>query len=73
MTGEPDPAVNDNVYRSDVYRSDVYRSEADCQFELDEYDRVPMHRDGDCRIIGRTDYIKTEMWRFLRTILAKPF
>ncbi len=63
ITGEPDPAVNDNVYRSDV----------ECQFELDEYDRVWMYRDGDAHIIGRKGYIKTEMWRFLRTMLSKQF
>lgn len=63
ITGEPDPAVNDNVYRSDV----------ECQFELDEYDRVWMYRDGDAHIIGRKDYIRTEMWRFLRTTLAAHF
>jgi hypothetical protein len=63
ITGAADPAVNDNVYRSDV----------ECQFELDEHDRVWMYRDGDAHIIGRKDYIKTEMWRFLRTMLAKQF
>lgn len=63
ITGEPDPAANDNVYRSDV----------ECEFELDEHDRVWMVRDGDCHIIGRKDYIRTEMWRFLRTMLAKRF
>jgi hypothetical protein len=63
ITGEPDPAVNDNVFRSDV----------ECQFEVDEYDRVWMYRDGDCHIIGRKDYIRTEMWRFLRVLLSKPF
>ena len=63
MAREPDPVVNDNVYQSDV----------ECQFELDEYERVWMIRDGDCRIIGRKDYIRTEMWRFLRVMLSKPF
>jgi hypothetical protein len=63
MTGAPDPAVNDNVFRSDV----------ECQFEVDEHERVWMYRDGDCSIIGRKDYIRTEMWRFLRTMLAKSF
>ena len=63
MTGRPDPAVNDNVYRSDV----------ECEFELGEYDRVWMIRDGDCHIIGRKDYIRTEMWRFLRVLLAERF
>jgi hypothetical protein len=63
ITGEPDPAVNDNIYRSDV----------ECEFELDEYDRVWMIRDGDCHIIGRKDYIKTEIWRFLRSMLSKRF
>jgi hypothetical protein len=61
LAGAPDPAVNDNVHRSDV----------ECEFELDEHDRVWMIRDGDCHIIGRKDYVKTEMWRFLRTMLAK--
>ena len=63
ITGEPDPAVNDNMFRSDV----------ECQFEVDEYDRVWMYRDGDCSIIGRKNYIRTQMWRFLRTMLSKPF
>ena len=63
MTEAPEPAVNDNVYRSDV----------ECEFELDEYERVWMIRDGDCHIIGRKDYVRTEMWRFLRTTLAKTF
>jgi hypothetical protein len=63
ITDEPDPAVNDNVLRSDV----------ECQFEVDEYDRVWIYRDGDCTIIGRKDYIRTEMWRFLRVLLSKPF
>ncbi len=62
MAKPPDPAVNDNVFRSDV----------ECQFEVDEYERVWMYRDGDCFIIGRKDYIRTEMWRFLRTMLSKP-
>lgn len=61
--GEPDPAVNDNVYRSDV----------ECEFELDEYGRVWMYRDGDAHIIGREDYVRTEMWRFLRVLLSKRF
>ena len=63
---EKDPAgvaADDRKYRSDV----------ECQFELDEYDRVWMYLDGDCRIIGRRNYIRTEMWRFLRVMLAKPF
>ncbi|HEX8124678.1 MAG TPA: hypothetical protein VF548_03775 [Allosphingosinicella sp.] len=63
ITGEPDPAVNDNVYRSDV----------ECQFEVDEYERVWIYRDGDAHIIGRKDYVRTEMWRFLRTMLAERF
>ncbi|HEX8511714.1 MAG TPA: hypothetical protein VF688_01265 [Allosphingosinicella sp.] len=63
MAKAPDPAVNDNVYRSDV----------ECEFELDEYERVWMYRDGDAHIIGRKDYVRTEMWRFLRTTLAKQF
>lgn len=62
MARDPDPAVNDNVFRSDV----------ECQFELDEHDRVWMIRDGDCHIIGRKDYVRSEMWRFLRTMLSKP-
>ena len=62
MTGGPDPAVSDLVYRSDV----------ECQFEVDEYDRVWMYKDGDCQIIGRKNYIRTEMWRFLRVLLSKP-
>ncbi len=52
---------------------DRLRSEAECEFELDDYDRVWMHLDGDCQIIGRRDYIRTEMWRFIRVMLAKPF
>lgn len=63
ITGEPDPAANDNVFRSDV----------ECAFDLDEYDRVWIYCDGDCAIIGRKDYIRTEMWRLLRTMLAKQF
>jgi hypothetical protein len=39
---------------------------------LDEHDRVWMIRNGDCHIIGRKDYIRTEMWRFLRVLLSKP-
>ena len=60
---EAEPAVNDNVFRSDV----------ECEFEVDEYERVWMYRDGDCSIIGRKDYVRTEMWRFLRTMLAERF
>jgi hypothetical protein len=63
MAREPEPAVNDNVYRSDV----------ECEFELDENDRVRMIRDGDCHIIGRKDYIRTEMWRFPRSMLSERF
>lgn len=63
MAKAPDAAVNDNVFRSDV----------ECQFEVDEYERVWMYRDGDCHVIGRKDYIRTEMWRFLRTMLSKTF
>jgi hypothetical protein len=63
MARPPEAGVNDNVYRSDV----------ECQFEVDEYERVWMYRDGDCSIIGRKDYVRTEMWRFLRTTLAKSF
>jgi hypothetical protein len=62
MAKAQDPAVNDNVFRSDV----------ECEFEVDEYDRVWMVRDGDCSIVGRKDYIRTEMGRFLRVLLAKP-
>jgi len=63
MAKAPEPAVNDNVFRSDV----------ECEFDLDEHGRVWMYRDGDCQIIGRKDYVRTEMWRFLRTTLAKSF
>ena len=49
-----------------------YRSDVECQFELDEHDRVWMYLDGDCQIIGRKNYIRTEMWRFLRVLLSKP-
>ena len=63
MADPPEPAVNDNVFRSDV----------ECQFEADEYERVWMYKDGDCHIIGRKDYVRTEMWRFLRTTLAERF
>jgi hypothetical protein len=60
VMGPPDEAaVNDNRPHSDV----------ECEFELDEYDRVWMIRDGDCHIIGRKDYIRKEMWRFLRVLL----
>ncbi|HEX8466871.1 MAG TPA: hypothetical protein VF620_03585 [Allosphingosinicella sp.] len=59
----PEPAVNDNVCRSDV----------ECQFEVDEYERIWMYRDGDCSIIDRKDYVRTEMWRFLRDHLSKRF
>lgn len=63
MTQNSSEAVNDNRPGSD----------AECEFELDAHDRVWMHRDGDCHIIGSKDYIRTEMWRFLRVLLAKPF
>ena len=33
MAKSPDPAVNDNVFRSDV----------ECEFEVDEHDRVWLH------------------------------
>jgi hypothetical protein len=59
MERDPEPSVNDNDLRSDV----------ECEFELDEHDRVWMIRDGDCHIIGRKDYIRKEMWRFLRVLL----
>lgn len=62
MASDPDDAVNDNKFKSDV----------ECQFELDEHGRVWMVRDGDCSIIGRKDYIRMEMWRFLRVLLSKP-
>src|SRR5687767_2642483 len=62
MAKDPDGAASDRKYRSDV----------ECEFELDEYGRVWMYCDGDCQIIGRKDYIRTEMWRFLRTMLSKP-
>jgi hypothetical protein len=50
---------------------DRHRSE--CGFEMDDYGRVWMHLDGDCSIIGRKEHLRTEMWRFLRTTLAKSF
>lgn len=59
MEREPELSVNDNDPGSDV----------ECEFELDEHDRVWMIRDGDCHIIGRKDYIRKEMWRFLRVLL----
>jgi hypothetical protein len=62
MAEGPEGAVNDNIFRSDV----------ECEFEVDEHDRVWMCRDGDCSIIGRKDYVRTEMWRFLRVLLSKP-
>jgi hypothetical protein len=62
MAKDPDGAAKDRKYRSDV----------ECEFELDEHDRVWMYRDGDCHIIGRKNYIRTEMWRFLRVLLSKP-
>lgn len=62
MAKDPKGRVSDKKYKSDV----------ECEFELDEHDRVWMYRDGDCQIIGRKNYIRTEMWRFLRVLLAKP-
>lgn len=62
MAEDPEAAVNDNVFRSDV----------ECAFEVDEHGRVWMIRDGDCHIIGRRDYVRTEMWRFLRVLLVRP-
>jgi hypothetical protein len=59
MAQAPSDAMNDNRPASDV----------ECEFELDEHDRVWMIRDGDCHIIGRKDYIRREMWRFLRVLL----
>ena len=59
MEREPELAMNDNHLWSDV----------ECEFELDEHDRVWMIRDGDCHIIGRKEYIRKEMWRFLRVLL----
>jgi hypothetical protein len=32
-----------------------------------------MYKDGDAHIIGRKDYVRTEMWRFLRSTLAERF
>jgi hypothetical protein len=32
-----------------------------------------MVRDGDCHIVGRKDYIRMEMWRFLRPMLSERF
>ena len=61
MAEAPEPAVNDNVFRSDV----------ECEFEVGA-GRVWIIKDGDCHIIGRKDYVRTEMWRFLRVLLAKP-
>jgi hypothetical protein len=57
----PAAAINDNGPRSDV----------ECEFELDEHGRVWIIRDGDCHIIGRKDYIRKEMWRFLRVLLPE--
>lgn len=62
LARDPEPAANGIVFRSDV----------ECQFEVDEHDRVWMYRDGDCQIIGRKNYVRTEMWRFLRVLLSKP-
>ena len=62
MTRDPGGAADDRTYRSDV----------ECEFDVDEYDRVWMYKDGDCHIIGRKNYIRTEMWRFLRVLLSKP-
>lgn len=62
MAKDPNGAADDRKYRSDV----------ECEFEVDEHDRVWMYRDGDCQIIGRKNYIRTEMWRFLRAMLSKP-
>ncbi|HEU0099140.1 MAG TPA: hypothetical protein VFQ67_10230 [Allosphingosinicella sp.] len=40
-----------------------YRSDVEWEFEVDEYDRVWMYRDGDCQIVGRKNYVRTEMRR----------
>ena len=58
----PARAVNDDRPRSD----------SECEFELDEQERVWMVLDGDCHIIGDKGHLRTEMWRFLRVLLAKP-
>jgi hypothetical protein len=50
---------NDNSPRTDV----------ECEFELDEHDRVWMILEGDCHIIGRKAAVRREMWRFLRLLL----
>ncbi|HEU0134981.1 MAG TPA: hypothetical protein VFR28_09170 [Allosphingosinicella sp.] len=63
MEMEPAPAVNDNKPGGD----------SEGRFELDRDGRVWMIRDGDCHIIGRKDYVRTEMWRFLRVLLSKRF
>jgi hypothetical protein len=59
MEAAPAGAVNDNPPRTDV----------ECEFVLDEHDRVWLILDGDCRIIGRKEYVRREMWRFLRVLL----
>lgn len=40
---------------------------------IGRHERVWMYKDGDAHIIGRKDYVRTEMWRFLRSTLAERF
>jgi hypothetical protein len=43
--------------------------DVECEFELDEHDRVWIILEGDCHIIGRKAAARREMWRFLRVLL----
>lgn len=47
---------------------DDMRTDVECDFELDEHDRVWMIREGDCYIIGRKNAVCVEMRRFLREV-----
>src|SRR5688572_8618128 len=48
--------------------SELLRTDVECEFEVDEHDRIWLIRRGDCLIIGKTSSVFPEMRRLISAV-----
>ena len=48
---------------------DDLRTDVECEFEIDEHDRIWLIRRGDCLIMGRTSSVFPEMRRLISSVV----
>jgi hypothetical protein len=48
---------------------EIPRTDVECEFEVDEHDRIWLIRRGDCLIIGKTSSVFPEMFRLISAVV----